>query len=230
MFDALQSEIYDLLEAANAVLPENDALFYGGRFLSGRIERPEFLFLGINPGQGHWAERKRVFPREDFVPGDCKFIEEHEDGAPLAGSIVDVVLNGQVDRLAACAESSVRSFYATPDVGTLDRQCSHLNRAGLLNRHNALIARGVDLILDQVQPHQIVCIGMTSFGVIEKRFGLRDIAMKSERSASGLSDPVYYKRADYKGIPIHGVLHLSGGRPSRTMLADLKRTFAELMV
>lgn len=228
MFDAIQSDIFDLLETANKIVPNEDALYYGGTFLTGQVGSPEILFLGINPGHGDWATRSRSFHRKPYAPCDCKFIGELEDGAPLARAIVDIVLDGNASRLESCAETSVRSFYSTPDTTILDRQLSHLSRVGLLGQHEGLMTRAVDLMLGQARPRQIVCIGLTTFSFVINRLGVSNsaIQMKSERSASGKSDPVYYKRAVFEGTPIHGVLHLSGGRLSQTMKANLRELFA----
>lgn len=228
MFEAIQNDIFDLLETANRVIPGEDALYYGGTFLTGQVDSPEILFLGINPGHGAWADRPRSVERKPYARCECKFIGEFEDGAPLARAIVDIVLDGDGSRLASCAETSVRSFYSTPDTEVLDRQLTHLSRSGLVGKHDDLMTRTVDATLERAMPRQIVCIGLTTFSLLAKRLGLShsEVQMKSERSASGKSDPVYYKRAEFKGTPIHGVLHLSGGRLSQTMKADLREIFA----
>lgn len=228
MFEAIQKDIYDLLEDANKVIPDDDALFYGGTFITGKLETPEILFLGINPGNGDWAKRSRSFQRKPFAPSPCKFCAEFDDNERLARAVVDIVLGGDSTRLASCAESSIRSFYGTPNEPTLNRQLSHLGKGGLMVRHNDLMTRAVKLILDQCKPREIVCIGTTTFGALSKLLGLSGAAieMKSEPSASGETDPVYYKRTEFNGIPIHGTLHLSGGHPSNTMKADLRGIFA----
>lgn len=228
MVGNLQDKIYDLLEAANAALPAADSLFYGGTFLSGKMERPEFLFLGINPGHSAWADRRRRFDRLPFQPSPCKFAEEFGDGARLAQKVVDIVLAGDASRLTACAETSIRSFFATPDEGTLNRQLDLLRAAGLADRHQALMDEALPAILQAVAPRQIVCIGLTTFQRFTSWAGVRadDSAMKSMPSATGKTQPVYYKRATVNGVPVHGVLHLSGGRLSAAMEDELRATFA----
>jgi hypothetical protein len=228
MLGTLQDRIYELLEAANTVLPASDSLFYGGTFLSGTLDRPDFLFLGINPGQGAWDARPRTLDRVPFRPTPCKFAEESDGGGRLAGKIVDIVLGGDPSRLAACAETSVRSFFATPDEGILNRQLALLRPSGLAHRHQALMTDALPAILQAVAPRQIVCIGLTTFQRFTAWAGIRadESAMKSVPSTTGKTEPVYYKRASINGVPVHGVLHLSGGRLSTVMEQELRAIFA----
>jgi hypothetical protein len=227
LFDRLQSQIFDFLEAANRELPQELALCYGGAFLTGKTTNPEYLFLGINPGHGKWNERPRTFSRLPFAEAPCKFIEELEDDLRLAQRVVKIVLSGDASRLAACTETSVRSFFATPDVKILDQQLAALRPSGLEKRHQKLMAEALPLILETLSPKQIVCIGMTSFQSLVNLAGEKGqcIEMKSEKSASGKSDPVYYKKTLIHGIPVHGVLHLSGAYLSNAMVESLESIF-----
>ena len=229
VFDTIQSEIFELMDASQDAVPQGDALFYSGSFMTGQMAAPELLLLGINPGHGDWNNRKRLFPRQPFAPRACKFVAEYEDRAPLATAIVDILLGRDSARLAHCAETSVQSFFGTPDVGILKRQLGHLAKAGLLERHNAMMASAVTRIIAECQPREIVCIGLTTFHSLCRLLGLngQPLEMRSEKSASGKTEPVYYKRAEFDRIAIHGTLHLSGGRPSASMLKDLQTIFAQ---
>ncbi|MDX9859284.1 MAG: hypothetical protein RBS99_00060 [Rhodospirillales bacterium] len=227
--EGVQAEIYDFLESANAQLPGKDALYYGGQFLTGCLDRPDFLFAGINPGFGadDWIGRPKTFQRRPFEAAPCKFISEQEEGAPLASDIVGVLLNDDASRLARCAETSLVSVFATPGVPDLNRQ---LAATGLQQRHGQLMKHAVEAILEALRPKQVVCIGMTAHKAFTGTFGIsqNQIAMKSVKSASGLSDPVYYKCSEFNGIPVHGVLIHRTAHPSRVMLDELRQIFKEL--
>ena len=228
MLDQVQTRTYDFLESANRVLPDELSMFYGGSFLTGNTQAPECLFLGINPGYGGWKTRPRTFARKPYTESPCKFLEEADDGARLAERLVEIVLEGDASRLASCAETSVRSFFATPDVKILDQQMNALRPSGLAQAHDELMRESVPCILDVLRPKQIVCIGMTTFQTLINLVGDKDqaIEMKSERSASGKSDPVFHKKTTLRGIPVHGVLHLSGAYLSNKMIESLKTIFA----
>ncbi|GAB6052044.1 hypothetical protein JCM17960_08640 [Magnetospira thiophila] len=230
--ESIQCAIYDFLETANGALEAKDRMFYGGHFLTGRIEQPKFLFLGINPGFGanDWPQRPLSIPRNSFSPIPCKFVDEHKDGARLAQKIVDVALQGYADKLETCAESSLRSFFATPDEPTLNGQLAALAAKDLHKEHDRLMTDAVKTIVETTNPKHIVCIGMTAFKRFMNVFGGNpaDVKMKSAKSASGKSDPVYYKHTMINDRPVHGLLHLSGGHPSKVMIEDLKKIFSAL--
>lgn len=223
----LQDEIYDFLEDANQILPESDALYYGDTFLSGKIERPDILFLGINPGFKGWESRPRQFTRRPFQPSACKYIEEHQDGRRLARRIVDIILAGDAQRLKACAETSVSSFFGTPNAEVLNHQLSLLRPSGLADRHEAMMTKALAAILDFVSPQEIICIGVTTFDKFVKSHGIRDRDIETAPKAPG-DNCRHYMRTTMDGIPVHGVYHPSGRYLSTTMSASMREIFADL--
>ncbi len=139
-FDQIQKGIYDFRDAANVTLTKEQRMFYSSNFVTGQIARPNFLFLGINPGFGRneWPDRD-IGSRRSVVAQPIKFLAEYEEGASLARKIVEVLFDGDVSGLNNCAESSVRSFFATPDVKVLDQQLTALPRDPLFIGHERLM-------------------------------------------------------------------------------------------
>lgn len=231
IFNELQNEIYNLRDAANKILPAELAFYFLDTFITGKIDKPDILFLGINPGFGSadWKTRKTHTTCTPYKDKPSKFIYELTEQNKLAKEIVNVVLNGNESRLQQCAESSCRSFFATPDVSTLNVQMNLLAKAGLLDRHEALMSKFRKLVIDTIQPKQIVCVGLTTFqSFIDSYSGKHsDVVSKWKDSASGKTKPVYYKHTLIEGTPVHGIIHLSGARPSKTMLVDLRNIFQE---
>ena len=227
MLDKIQTSIYDFLEDANDIIPNDFALYYSGSFLSGNIQAPDYLFISINPGFGRydWDARSRKFQRKPFTLSTCKYVEEFEDKYDLAKEIVEIILNGDSSRLEACAETYALSFFATPDQKILD---ASLRASGLATRHQALMAEALLSILKIVSPKQVVCIGLSSFQMMLNLLGDKNqgVEMKSVKSASGKTDPVYYKKTKIQGVPFHGVLHLSGAQLSNIMRKELKEIFS----
>ena len=227
----IQNAIYDFQEAANKVLAKEDQLYFGGRYLTGQLDRPEFLFLGINPGYGpEFADRNNLIKRKAFEPTACKFIDEYEDGLLLAKRIVDELLQGNPGKLKNYAETSISSFFATPDEPTLKKQLTALGPHGLQASHQQLMTESVIAIIDTINPVQVVCIGLTTFSQYLKLNGVghNGVSMKSEKSDSGNSYPVYYKYTMINNRPVHGVLHLSGAHLSKIMRDNLRQIFSAL--
>lgn len=227
--NTIQHKIYDFLQTANEHLDEQNALFYNGQCATGQIENPDVLFISINPGYGeNWGDRKKKFDFTEYKVSPCKFIDQYEDieNRKLAARIVSVLLNGKVERLNRCAETYITSIFNTPDAKTLFGSLNKLTPE-LRKQHDELSNEIINLI----KPKHIVCIGLTAFSEYLNRFGKNgyaDIQMKDTKSASGKSDPVHLKKTVVNGIPVYGVIHLSGAHPSNEALNDLKEEFKNL--
>lgn len=229
----VQNKIYDFLARANHALGDEHALMYYGQFASGHMQDPNILFVSINPGhywkneEGKtWAMRPKTFEYVDFKSTPCKYIEEYEDKYKLATRIVEVLLDGNAERLNHCAETYITSIFNTPDAKTLFGSLNKLTPE-LRKEHDELSNEIIKLI----QPKHIVCIGMTAFNAYLNRFGKNgyaEIQMKNSLSASGKSHPVHLKKTVVNGIPVYGVLHLSGAQISNEALNDLKEEFRSL--
>jgi hypothetical protein len=202
-----------------------DGLHYDGKFITGRLEAPDTLFLGINPGFGG---EKYEINSAVFMPQDCKYIGETY---LFAQRIVDVVMGGDESRLKSCAETSYRSFLATPDVKALETVLSQQDKEWR-REHDLMMQDWQRTLIETIRPKRVICIGIGDKGPFHellRAFKLdRNKVVEetlSEKSASGKSDPVFYKRATISGIPVHGVLHLSGAHPSAIMLKRLRGVF-----
>lgn len=219
LFGHIQDEIYTLLEDANNALTPGDALYYGGTYFTGCTHNPDFLFIGANPGHINWDSRQQPKP-EAYTPTDCKFIDEYKNGL-LAQRIVEVILHGDVGRLAACAETSAYSFFATPDVDTLDNQLKSLKAVGLFDRHAEMMRSALKNIIQETQPKNIVCIGVEVFDEVRMVCGDKSQPVFTEKP----SNRRIYLESDLNGTPLIGILHLSGAQPSRAELNQISRHF-----
>lgn len=228
----VQSRVYDFLQSANGHLDEKNALFYNGQCATGQIENPDILFISINPGYGErWDDRQKKFDFTEYRVSQCKFIDQYEDieNRKLAARIVDVLLNGKVEYLNRCAETYITSIFNTPNTEVLYASLNELGRLApeLRKDHDELSNEIIKLI----QPKHIVCIGMTAFREYLNRFGKNgyaEIQMKDSLSKSKKSRPVHLKKTVVNGIPVYGVLHLSGAQISNEALNDLKEEFRDL--
>jgi len=226
----VQNKIYDFLQRANNHLDEKNALFYNGQCATGKIDNPDLLFISINPGfeNQYWGERKKKFDFTEYKVTPCKYIDEYKDieNRKLADRIVNVLLDGKVERLNHCAETYVTSIFNTPDTKILYESLNQLTPE-LRKEHDELSNKIINLI----KPKHIVCIGLTAFSEYLNRFGKNgyaDIQMKDTLSASGKSRPVHLKKTVVNGIPVYGILHLSGAQISTEALNDLKEEFKAL--
>jgi hypothetical protein len=200
-------------------------LYYDGQFITGQLEAPDTLFLGINPG---FSGEKYEISSAPFTPQDCKYIGE---SYLFAQRIVDVVMGGDESRLNSCAETSYRSFLATPDAKALESVLAQQDMEWR-REHDLMMQDWQRTLIETIRPKRIICIGIGNKGPFHEL--LRTFKLdrnkvveeaQSEKSTSGKSDPVFYKRATISGIPVHGVLHLSGAHPRGTMLERLRGVF-----
>jgi hypothetical protein len=227
-YDKIQLWIDNFIEKANQVLPEEHAFYFGRHFATGQMYYPNILFVGINPGYEtkKWDIRPKIFERMQFEEVPCKFIGEYADKLKLATQVVNILLNGDISRLGWCAETSLKSVFATPNVTILDQTLSLLP-SELRQEHDQI----TEYLLSKIHPQQIVCIGLTTFSEYLKRFGKDGYAapiMKSFPSSTGKSDPIYHKYTVVRGIPVYGLLHLSGAQLSANALDDLQSKFKEI--
>ena len=227
--NTIQHKAYDFLQTANEHLDEQNTLFYNGQCATGQIENPNLLFISINPGfeRKFWDGRKRKFDFTEYKVTPCKYIEEYEDRSPLANRIVDVLLNGKPEHLDRCAETYITSIFNTPDAKILYESLNQLTPE-LRKEHDELSNEIINLI----KPKHIVCIGLTAFSEYLNRFGKNgysDIQMRDTLSASEKSRPVHIKKTVVNGIPVYGVLHLSGAQISNAALNDLKEEFKNIL-
>ena len=223
-YDKLQLRIYNFIEKANLHLGDDNAFYYGGHFATGQLYKPDMLFVGINPGyeSNKWQERPKAFEFINFEEVPCKYVEDFT----LAKKVLNILLDGNATRLERCAETSLMSIFATPNVSILNNTLSHLSPE-LKKEHDDLTHE----VVDRIGPKQVVCIGLTTFTEYLKCFGQDGYevpVMKSFKSCSGKSDPVYYKYTVVRGTPVYGVLHLSGAQPSIEALSSLRKEFKEI--
>ena len=250
---AKQQHINDFVSRANQSLPEDNPLFFSGSFISGQTERPDILFIGINPGHRQWqdlAARKANTKLVAYEPSPCKYIEDAKCGNRFAKRVIDIACLGQVERLKHCAETSLLSYFAIPTESVIKAQIKQLPKP-MQNEHRRL----TELDLNAVNPKHIVCIGWRTFDEFIKRYesGNQDKnnSSKKPKVASRMNEakeaprqkivtkqlPIaingkdkneklmdYYARTEINGIPIHGVRHFSTPL-SRAMIDDLKVIF-----
>jgi len=224
-FLEIHNKIIDFRARANneLKLAGESTMFYNGEFISGNINRPDVLFVGINPGFGGCVENQEgVCDDYIFTVLDCKYIEEAQKTSNVfARRIVKYLLDEQIknlvdcpkdNKLSKCAETSYGSFFATKNVNELEKQLNNLSQC-LRKEHCELVKNSFATVLNEMEPKSIVCIGKKNFSNFTESFGLQIEFSKDE---------VFYSRSTLDGIPVHGVQkHLS--RPcSQYFLDSLK--------
>lgn len=238
---AKQQHINDFISRANQILPEDDPLFFGGSFISGQTERPDILFIGINPGHRQWqdlAARRANSKLVAYEPSPCKYSEDVKGGNRFAKRVIDIACLGESERLKHCAETSLLSYFASPTESVIKAQIKQLPKP-MQDEHRKL----TELDLNAVNPKHIVCIGWRTFDEFIKRYGTLDKTHGHQEGRAGHADlltkqaPIaingkdkdekmmdYYARTEVNGIPVHGVRHFSTPL-SRAMIDDLKVIF-----
>ncbi|MGD9637526.1 MAG: hypothetical protein AB7U85_00530 [Alphaproteobacteria bacterium] len=228
----IQANIYDFLDKANKVLLKEDSLFYGGQYITGCLENPKILFIGINPGfaaNDEWGDRPHTFNRKTFSQKDCKYIEEAKRKNSLALKVVEYLLNNENDLLKKCAETSFKSFFATSNENGIDGSLKNLSSSGLQVEHHKIMNDAIKTIIEEISPENIVFIGKTVFDNFVCTFGCKKTEIKEMTSLSGKTKRIFYQKTFFNGIPTHGVLHLSGAQPSTKILDELKNIFKSVI-
>jgi hypothetical protein len=224
VFDKLQAfhaRTEALRDRANASDELNEKLYYEQCY-SGALNDVEALFCGINPGFSNtdWPNRSTQNGHRKLALSPCKYIEGLDEGWELSKAIVDVVLAGDAARLERCAETSLRSFFATPDEKTLARQFRSLS-ADWRSRHDKMMLEYLDFLALEIRPRRFICFGIGVFYSIAATLGLAH--------DRGIFSPDfgrrYFLKAEIQGIPLYGLIHLSGGRPTNGMKDWLREYF-----
>ncbi len=229
-----QQQINDFLTRANSYL-EGNPLFFAGHFITGKLNNPDILFIGINPGHRYWHDltaRQNNTKLVNFKSLPCKFIEDAAHGNRFARRVIDVACLGDSEKLEHCAETSLLSYFASPTESVVKAQLKQLPKSMQLE-HQAL----TQLPLAQIAPKHIVCIGWRTFDEFIKRYQnprksrsempsrQLPIRVTKDSSSSKLMD--FYVKTEVGGIPVHGVRHFSTPL-SREMLAELKQIFSDI--
>ncbi|MEN9855636.1 MAG: hypothetical protein RLZZ157_762 [Pseudomonadota bacterium] len=219
IFEDFHSRAKNLFASANS----KNGLHYDGQFVTGRLYVPDTLFVGINPG---FAGGQQSVTTGAFVAHPCKYIGE---SYLMARRIKDVVMGGNEAALSLCAETSYRSFLATSNVAELSRILAAQDQ-DWRKKHHALMQDWQKAMIETIKPKRIICLGIGNQGPfhdmlrtfrIDRNNGVE--RQLSEASSTGKTEPVFYKRATISGIPIHGIIHLSGAQPSALMLERLSK-------
>lgn len=233
-FAKKQQQINDFLTRANPYLG-NNPLFFAGHFITGKLNNPDILFIGINPGHRYWHDltaRQNNTKLVDFESLPCKFIEEAAIGNRFARRVIDVACLGDAAKLERCAETSLLSYFASPNERVVKAQLKKLPKAMQLE-HQELM----QLPLEQIAPKHIVCIGWRTFDEFIKRYQnppksrsempSRQLPIRVTKDSSSTKLMDFYVKTEVGGIPVHGVRHFSTPL-SREMLSELKQIFGDI--
>lgn len=233
-FAKKQQQINDFLTRANPYLDDNP-LFFAGHFITGKLNRPDILFSGINPGHRYWHDltaRQNNTKLVDFKRLPCKFIEDAAHGNRFARRVIDVACLGDAAKLERCAETSLLSYFASPNERVVKAQLKKLPKAMQLE-HQEL----TQLPIEQIAPKHIVCIGWRTFDEFIKRYQTprksrsemqsRQLPIRVTKDSSATKLMDFYVKTDVSGIPVHGVRHFSTPL-SHEMLSELKQIFSEI--
>lgn len=223
-----QQRINDFLQRANLHLPENNPLFFDGKFITGQTDNPDILFIGINPGHRSWSDiesRKANTRFVDYEPQPCKYIVESQESNRFAKRVVNVVCGGDASKLEHCAETSLLSYFASPTESVVKAQIKQLPK-NMQAEHEELTR----LAIKESNPKHIVCIGWRTFDRFMALYNKGvDVPAKKLPIHIKNKDKMmdYYAQTSVDGIPLHGVRHFSTPL-THAMLNDMKAIFSEV--
>ncbi|WP_438012202.1 hypothetical protein [Psychrobacter raelei] len=225
-FEDKQRRINEFVARANVVLG-NDPLCYTGNFISGQIQRPDLLFVSINPGHSNredWGDieaRRAQAVVQDFKAVPCKYIADAARGSRYAQRIIDVICLGESERLNHCAETSFVSYFAAPKESVLQAQLAELPEE-MQREHHAL----TQLDIDRIEPKHIICMGWRAFDRFLAQYGDgQEITIKKLPLMGKMES--YYAYTEVAGIPVHGLRHLCT-KLTLEMRAQLEQTFLQV--
>lgn len=228
-----QQHINDFMHRANALLPADNPLYFDGHFITGQTNHPDILFIGINPGHRDWANIEGRHANTRLIPYQsqpCKYIAEAAIGNRFARRVIDVVCDGEIERLTHCAETSLLSYFASPTERVVKAQLKQLPKAMQIEH-----AQLTQLPIEQISPKHIVCIGWRTFDEFVKRYAQNNADATRRLSTKKLPIRMqgvdkmmdYYTKIELNGITIHGVRHFSTPL-SRAMLDDMRAIFRDV--
>ena len=225
-----QEHINDFVRRANARLPDNNPLYFDGYFISGQTNQPDILFIGINPGHRDWDNiegRQADLRLHAYQDIPCKYIAAAAEGNRFAKRVIKVVCDGDSRRLSHCAETSLLSYFASPNERVVNAQIKQLPLA-MQTEHSQL----THLPIHEIKPKHIVCIGWRTFDAFIQRYGRSNVGATHRQAIKKLpicmqgEDKMmdYYAKTECDGITVHGVRHFSTPL-SHAMLADMTVIF-----
>ncbi len=202
---------------------------YSGQFISGKLDSTEILFLGINPGFSpgedkleNWKPETFPEPASEFGDIVCDYINQFDYKCPLATRISEIIFGGDNSQFRDCAETSFYSYFATPNLGILETMLNKISQEDS-DAHDAIMQDLREIILDEIKPKKIICIGVSTFDSFIWNFKIpydNNLAHKSNGRR-------YLLETEVSGIPVVGIIHLSGGRPNSHMKEHLAEFFAK---
>ena len=215
VFEDLNKEIYDFVKSANAQLSSDDRIFYSCNFISGKLNNPQYLFIGLNPGYDdkEWEDRPLLtYKSWSLVPVGKYY---------LKNALEDIFGSKILD------ESALVNLHpiATPDKTILNTQTTNLGRLGLGEQYDKIKKNTLKTIIEELKPKKIVCIGVQTFDLFKKIFKF-EVDTKLTKKANG--HRLYLQSKCIETFPnIYGIIHLTGARVLNSEKAILKSCFNE---
>lgn len=214
--------IVDFQERANKVLKYEDRLEYDTAIYSGPVDNIDILFLSINPGfnSEEWTARKADIDYSDLELGSIKYDKDGGNGE-LNKAINDVILNGKTELLANCAETYFKAIFASPNETILNQQLNKLPPE-LRAEHEKIMSDYREFVLNELHPKRIICLGIKVYDHVVSVLKIPTNKIESDRNRR------FFCEAKFNDIPIFGVLHLSGARPSNKNKEFIRNYFMNL--
>lgn len=200
----------DICAFAEEMQSKGHKVHYEGPFITGKLENPKILFLSINPGGGDETVTKNDFKKVKFKHLDERY--------PLAKEL-EYIFGRNI--LENSCETYMESFFATVGKTALNELLARFDKESR-KEHDELCEKMLELALE-TKPKMIVIIGLGSFGY----FCDKDENKLKPNNEKPDSERRYLLSTEYNGIPVYGIIHLSGARPSNAMKDELQRFFAE---
>jgi hypothetical protein len=209
-FEELEKGICDFAEKIHEQVP----VHYEGPFITGKLKKPEILFLSFNPGGGS----ENTVKCGKFEKKQLKYLEE--DGR-LANALSKIF---EKNILENSCETYFKSFFATEDKKKLEELLDDFESRNpkLRKDHDDLMKKLLELVTEQIEPKKIVCIGLDVFDRFCRRSGLTEEKKLFRENGKRLLS--FAKKGE---TPVYGVVHLSGVPLSHLELKELKTFFQQ---
>lgn len=175
---------------------------------------PDLMIIGYNPGGGESA----FHPERDSSIHSITEHEYFENDYPLARKMKDLFKAIGKTKLLKNSVKLNLIFFRTLNV----TQLSSFDK-GLKREIEAFCFQKVRETIDTLKPKVIITEGIGTFNaLLTQALGTSGTIMGYEK-APGTDRRAIFASGSYNQIPVFGLMHLSGARPTREIVEQIER-------